>query len=559
MLVKFRHGVVKQKKDAVGNPSSIIVDDGVFRLSASKTNVFTFTISHEKFDYLFDIDHENLVWEIESGKWFLFLNVDFLTAKITTGKTQLPVFYTDIEPQNVSNGQHWYDVNDAIMRVYEDGVWKDTLRLFVGQSEGNKLTQLRVGSQFAAEPPIRPIYPLYDNFGYPMRVRRPKDKIGQMTGFQGSISKDLSKSRTLVRLGDFLVGGAASTYLQSFCLVHLMPGKKVKFSDSTDPTNRVIGMVVDGASPNSLVDIKTFGFVKNENWDWSDDQISKPLFSDGAGNVTTIPPDTGVLQQVGFVLSRDHIFLDIKRPIILTVRRQTYSFVPGELKPSVVISFTRDKKFIGSEILIDFETQETQIFSGDGVSVDFETEPVNLFTPDSALTFSYSTSDPNLFTAGADILYGFGIEDLFKFSAGSEIKLLDFEEYGSRTFNGQFGDIADFNTSTSKVFIPDNLRTLVGMSIYDLYKFNSGDGLTEYSFQTSTSNVFVPSSEFIFTWSAQDKNVFIGSHSGKFTFTSVLKNIFGTSPISQRLSFSTTSGVQVFAYGIKRQLFNFSA
>lgn len=558
MLVKFRHGVVKQRKDTVGNPASIMVDAGCFRLTASKTNVFTFTVSYEQFDYLFDIDHDKLFWKIEPGRWFLFLQVDFLTSEITTGKSRFPVFYTDNEPQNVEDGQHWYDVNESVMRVYEDGVWKDTLRLFVGHAEGDKLTQMRVGSQFTTETPIRPIYPVYDTFGYPMRVRSPKDRVGQMPAFQGSITKDLSRSRTLVRLGDFLVGSTASTYLHPFCLVHLLPGSKVKFSDSTDPFNRVIGMVVDGAETGSLVDIKTFGFVKNSNWDWSNAEISRPLFSDGAGNVTTIPQETGVHQQVGFVLSRDTIFLDIKRPIILTLPRKAYAFVPGDLKPSVVISFTKDKKFVGSEIPIDFETVPVNVLAGDGVEIDFEVERSNIFTPDSNLTFSYSTSDLNLFTPGADILYSFGIEDLFKFSAGQDIPLLDFEEYNTRTFSGDHGEIVDFNTTITNSLTPDNLSSLIGLTIFDLYSFTTGDGETTIAFDLSPTNVFVPNSEVIFIFSAQDRNVFIGSHSGRYTFTSVARNIFGTTPIEQRLSFTTASGTNSFVYGRMRQLFNFS-
>lgn len=559
MLVKFRHGVVKQRKDSAGNPSSITVDGDKFRLRASKQDPFTFTVSYLNFDYVFDIENEEITWKIEQGNWFLFLQVDFLTGKITSGKTSLPVFYTDNEPQDVSEGQHWYDVNDHTMRVFEDGVWKDTLRVFIGSSQGGKLSQARVGSQFNLERSIRPLYPVYDTFGYPMRVRRPKDTVGQMSGFMGSVTKDLSKSKTLARLGDFLVGATASTAIPQFGLVHLHSGGKVKFSDSTDPFNRVIGMVENGASPNQSVDIKTFGFVKNPQWNWSNEEISRPVFSDGAGNITTIPQDTGVHQQVGFILSSDTIFLDIKRPIILTLPRKSYSFVPGELKPSVVISYTKEKKFTGGEIEIDFETEPVKIFNGAELEIDFQTEPQKIFTPENNISFSYSTQDLKMFQPGAEILFSFGIEDLYKFSAGSGISLLDFEDYNTRTFSGDAGDIIDFNTTLANVLTPDNLQPLCSLTIFDLYSFTGGGENPKFTFEISPINVFVPQNETIFIFTTTDRNVFIGNSSSRFSFETVARNIFGTTPIEQRISFSAGSGVKVFSYGTMRQLFTFSA
>lgn len=558
MLVKFRHGVVKQRKDNVGNPSSITVDGSVFRLNATKQDPFVFTISHESFDYLFEVDNDVLTWDISEGEWFLFLQVDFLTGKISANKTNLPVFYTDSEPQNVSPGQHWYDVVNSTMRVYEDGFWKDTLRLFIGQSKGSKLSQARVGSHFGVDPAIRPIYPVSDVFGYPMRVRRPQDRIGKMPAFLGSTTKDLTKSRTLVRLGDFLVGASASTYLHDHCLVHLLPGNKVKFSDSTDPYNRVIGMVVRPTSVGEQVDIKTFGFVKNPQWDWSDDEISRPVFSDGSGNVVTQPQDSGVHQQVGFILSRDTIFLDIKRPIILTLPRKSYAFVPGELKPSVVVSFTKDKIFRGDEFKIDFETVPTTIFAGDGVEIDFEVQPQLMFTPGTDLTFSFRTENINLFTPSADILISFGITDMFKFSGGSDIGLIDFEKYNIKSFSGDFSGTIDFNTSIVNVLSSGDPSSIIGMTVFDLDAFKPGGEEPKFTFEIGATKIFVPSEDIIFSFTAQDKNIFLGHHSGTYTFSTTARRIFGTTSFEQKLSFTAGYNVKVFTSRKLHPLITFS-
>lgn len=558
MLVKFRHGIVKQQKDIAGNPASIFIDGNVFRLKGTKEQPFVFTLSFGKFDYLLEVENSNLTWPIRDGSWNLYLSMDLLTGELSTGSSSLPVFYTDNEPQNVEEGQHWFDVNDATMRVFEDGIWKDVLRIFVARAMGQKLTQMKVGSQMVTETPVKPVYPVLDTFGYPMRVRRPKDSVGQMSGFMGSTTKDLSKGRTLVRFGDFLLGATASTNLHSHCLVHLEPAKKVRFSDATDPTNRVIGMVIPPASSGQEVDIKSFGFIKNENWNWSDGEISRPLFSDGSGNPTTLPPDTGILQQVGFVVASDTMFLDIKRPVILTLPRKAYSFVPGALVPSTLVSYVKDKKFVGGEISIDFETEPLKIFSGDGLSVDLETQPQLIFAPSDPISFSYEVQNLNIFAAGSDILFSFGIEDLYKFSAGKEIQLLDFEDYNQRTFSGEKGSIIEFNASLSNVLTPDNVQSLIGLTIFDLYTFNPGTEPDVIAFEQSNTNIFVPSSDIIFTITTQDRNVLLGNFSGQFTYATVSRNIFGTTPIEQRISFIGGSGTKIFTYGTLRQLFSFN-
>lgn len=164
-----------------------------------------------------------------------------------------------------------------------------------------------------------------------------------------------------------------------------------------------------------------------------------------------------------------------------------------------------------------------------------------------------------MFQPGAEILFSFGIEDLYKFSAGSEISLLDFEDYNTRTFRGDAGDIIDFNTTLANVLTPDNLQPLFSLTIFDLYSFTGGDENPKFTFEISPINVFVPQNETIFIFTTTDRNVFLGNSSSRFSFETVAKNIFGTTPIEQRISFSAGSGVKVFSYGTMRQLFTFSA
>lgn len=556
MIVKFRNGLVKFKKDQAGNPNFLCHDGDKIRLQGDTKNPFVATIAYDKYDYLIEVEHNRLVWDKSDTEGYLYLSMDVLTGEITTGSSPYPVFYTDTEPQNCSYGQHWFDVTSATMKVYQADVWQEVFRVFVGTFKHGNLVQHNIGSQFPSIGESRPQYIISDIFGLPMRNRWENFGVGRMHAFATSKTKDLSKSRTLVRLGDFLVGAKASTNLSGYKLVHLLPNKQVKFSDSTDPENRIIGMVQPSVEKGALVDIKTFGFIQNDMWDWADSEISRPLFSDGSGDFTTIPPRVGSLQQVGFVLSKTQIFLDIKRPIILTLPRTSYAFVPGNIKPSVVISYTKERKFTsGGVIEIDFETVKSDVFSGSGVEIDYTTQYQNLFTP-GELTFSYQTNTPNLFTPGADILVAYGYEDTNKFSSGG-ITLLAFDKYSNNTFSGDFGSVVDFNTQLSKVFEPDRPSS-IGFSIMDLYSFRFNRDIPLDSFSTSTINIFEPKNEFSFIFTAVDRTVFIGNMGGLFTYNTVLKNIFGGAS-TQRISFTTNNSIKKIVCGQTIQLISFSA
>lgn len=539
MLVKFRHGIIKQKKDSVGNPSSIYIDGNLFRISATKNDPFGFTIAHGEFDYQFHITDSNLVWKIEPGKWNLFIDVDFLTATITTGKTNLPVYYTGLEPQDGIEGQHWYNTTANVMKVFVDGQWNDVLRLFVGTADGDELIQAKVGSQFVTTKPIKPLHPTFDTFGYPMRVRRPKDAMGQIPGFLGSETEDKSRSKTLVRMGDFLLGATTVTQVPPAGLVHLLPGNKVCFSDSTSPYNHVIGMVVNGAEPNQLVDIKTFGFVKYEPWEWTDAEISRPVFSDGAGNVVSRPPKTGNLQQVGFILSKDTIFLDIKWIRIATIPRVALPFVPGVLRPSVGFSYVKQLRFSGAEI-----------------TYDFETEPVEIFTPATEISYSFEVIPNRSFVPSTDILFSFGLDDSKIFQSGTEIVMVGFDDYGRRNFSGNM-ETFGFNASVQEVLGAGTDVPLLSFSVFDLYRFGGAESLKILGFSTSPTKLFSPASEIMFKVTPLDNTVFVGKFSGEYTFQTVAKKILSSGNVIQVTSFGLPNKPRVLSYGNAVQLVKF--
>lgn len=555
MLVQFRHGIVKQSRDTHGEPNFLKLVGNTVSVQASQNNPLTILFSYLDMDYLSDIDTSVLSCEVELNQSFIYLDMDVLTGEIKIGSTKLPIFYTDNEPQDVITDQHWFDVNDAVMRVYDGAEWQDKFRVCIGEVIHGHLKQYRIGGKVST--PGNGKYVAMDTFGYPMRTQKPKDSIGQLPRFLSTPAKDLTKTKTLVKYNDFLVGGKTVTPIHSFTLVHLQQNKRVITADSTNPYTRIIGMVLDASAANTLVDVKTFGFITNELWNWTDAEISRPLFCDANGNPTTSPPTTGVLQQIGFVCSTDTIFLDIKRPIILTLPQESFSFVPGDLVPSVKISFLKEKKFVGSEILIAFEDVPQSILAGNGVSIDYEVVNNNILQGNE-ISFSYNVPNLNLFTASNDILYSFNVVDNNTFNAGEEIPLLSFSKYDKYQFGGGM-DTFTFNTSMARTLSGDFEPNLIGFSIFALDTFRAQSEHGVIMFTSSPLNVFVPANEILFEISAVDKTIFLGSIGGGWTFQSVAKKLFGVSKINHTMTISVGNTSQFFTAHKAIQLLKFSA
>lgn len=554
MLVKFRHGIVKQPRGIHGEPNFLKLNGNTVSLHASSESPVTVLFSYLDMDYLGEVQDSTLTCKIDTNQSFIFLEMDVLTGEIGLGSTNFPIFYTDNEPQDVVSGQHWFDVNDFVMRVFDGTQWRDTFRVMVGEVTHGVLTQYKIGGKI--NKPATGKYITMDTFGYPMRISKPKDKIGQLPRFQSSVVKDLTKTKTLVKFGDFLVGAKTVHPTHSHTLVHLLPNKRIITADSTDPYTRVIGMVINPSPANTLVDIKTFGFITNEFWYWTDAEISRPLFCDANGNPTTKPPTNGVIQQVGFVCSTNTMFLDIKRPIIVATPRDTFSVVPGDLIPSVKISFKKEKKFVGGEFLIDFQDEPQQIFSGDGVSINYQSVS-NKIIQGGDLTFSYTTNEINLFTDSTEILYSFNVVDPNTFSAGKEIKLLNFSKYIETNFNGEITPFT-FNTVLVNNFEGEYEPNLLGFSIYDLHEFRpkSENGVIAYS--TIPTKTFVPASEIVFQINAIEKTVFYGTIAGTWTFESVACNLFGGTTIEHTMQLKYETNVKNFVAGNAMQLIKFA-
>lgn len=512
MLLKFRQGVVSHKQDKDGNPLHLTLKASNVSLVASDKSPTVLSFCHRDMDYIVELtkDKPN-AWTGVSNGSSLFWDMDFLTGKISEGFTNLPVFYTDSAPQNVPEGQHWFDNSNNCMFLFEDGVWKEKLRIFAGKIKNNRIVFSKVGTQAGLTTENYGGFLQFDNFGYPLRKIKNNHNIGEMPRFNTSRSKDMSMAKSLVKFNDFLIGGIAETRLQKFTLVHLKPNRKIVFADAGDPTTRCIGMVANDYEIGDEVDITTIGFKQNPKWAWTDEQMGRPLFYNELGEFTVHPVKNGVVQQVGFVLTRDTIFLDIKRPVILNEPRNPLVRYfkpahPGSTPPSAIVKykFSGDLQYSLKEISIGFETAKVNYLQMVTSSIGFNIPPkLTTLSAASDITINFAknplpyTPPENkeiLISPSGQLTYSFTTlpsipVNPISFSPGFDIPLIGFNKFAATDFIPGSELSINFNTSKTNIFTDGSKINILSFTIYGMDTF-AGKTLNPFSFQVGGSLFF---------------------------------------------------------------------
>jgi hypothetical protein len=114
-----------------------------------------------------------------------------------------------------------------------------------------------------------------------------------------------------------LVYAQADEEIPKFHLVCFKPSRRMMLASSNTITSFVSGLVVEDLHQEEVGQIVTNGVIRNEQWNWTEDQINKPLFCGTAGELRLNPPNAGFVQQVGYVYDQDSIYLNIFAPVRL--------------------------------------------------------------------------------------------------------------------------------------------------------------------------------------------------------------------------------------------------
>lgn len=116
-----------------------------------------------------------------------------------------------------------------------------------------------------------------------------------------------------------LPGGSILTYYAAIDLsgnkvIALNNVSKAVYADNTTKYSNILGISINAALTDDIVNIQTGGELVEPSWNWTPEL---PIYLGSLGNLTQIPPVSGAAVVVGFAISSNKIFIAIGAPIEL--------------------------------------------------------------------------------------------------------------------------------------------------------------------------------------------------------------------------------------------------
>ena len=332
MKIDFRQGIVRTQTSLTG-PNWIQKTS----LSGSTVDLnvgdipIVITFAHYAGNYLFEENKDIMgAWGgaspgsnngplVDIGQTqYLYWDVDLATGALTRGWTLVPPIISATEPINAVNDTHWFDLSQTRTRVFRKtgvapGVWMDKIRLFAAVYDSSAILRpYQIGSQVG----LTGGEWLHGNLILGTNNKPLKQSDGTFATTQTDLIIYQTSSQN-VRFDTALVFAQAAEELPKYHCVSFLPKKRIGLASCDNMGLFVAGIVTANYNQEEVAQVISNGVIRNEQWDWADNQINRPLFCGPHGEIRLTPPLTGVVQQIGIVYEQDSIFLNIQLPVRL--------------------------------------------------------------------------------------------------------------------------------------------------------------------------------------------------------------------------------------------------
>ena len=242
--------------------------------------------------------------------YWLYIDIDELTAARTFDSTTLQPFTGANPPTNAFIDQHWFDTTTTTTRVWNGVTWVQKLRVFLAKyDEGSIIEPFPLGTQVGINQEVTLGHILFDEDETPVRSfkRRGLGKfLTTSTNFLTHTSKSANISfETAVRVA------RASQTIPGYSVVAFDSNQNLKLASYNDLVDQAVGIVVDDLNTDEIGNYITTGYITHTGWNWTQ-APGTPLFVGVTGEITTTIPQSGSVQKIGVVISPQEIYLDIQ-------------------------------------------------------------------------------------------------------------------------------------------------------------------------------------------------------------------------------------------------------
>jgi hypothetical protein len=342
MKLTFKQGIVKSQVDSNNVPTflnkSSTSDYVSLYINATSTLI---TFSHGSVDYLYEESNSvEQAWgpftPPVTQTYYLYWDIDLETGIRTFGHTTFTTVVSETPPTILANGQHWFNLLDKKMYVYQDLGWAEKIRVFAGVYANGSLTPYSVldtsvtpsvtryfTTQVGLHETANAGFILFDDNTLP--IRRSQNSTFLTTESQFYTTKSLISA---VNFDTNLFYATANENVPAFSIVSYNKDNTLSVASYDDVhATSANGFIRNEVYKGEVTNIVTNGYITNINWRFSV-PAATPVYLGLNGEIQLTPPRSGFIQKVGTIVSPDTIFVNIEPQIVYNTVNHTSTSIP---------------------------------------------------------------------------------------------------------------------------------------------------------------------------------------------------------------------------------------
>lgn len=317
MKISFRQGIVRYQTDVNAQPTFLqksTLDSQFIDLVVSPDPTII-AFAHHAADYLFEEARTvQKAWGPFTGSTtqYLYWDINVLTASLTRGFTAYPPIFSGVAPVSPVIDQHWFDTTNTVMLIWNGNKWIEKIRVFAAVYNSQSIIKgFALGTQAGLNTEVDVGEIVLDGFSKPLRQSDGSFLTSTVNmSVVGLATKKVKVEAELLYL-------LANESIAKFNCVQARPGRTCVLANSADFMSRVAGIAMEDMYAGETAEIVAQGLVRSDTWAWPAASVNRPIFCGVSGQLTTTPPQNGVLQQVGVIYDTDSIYVNLFPPIVL--------------------------------------------------------------------------------------------------------------------------------------------------------------------------------------------------------------------------------------------------
>lgn len=300
MKLPFRQGIVRAQTDVSQNPNFLQKTSvGIDLLTAN--DVLTLSFSHGDSEYSYtESSPITTAWSgsFQTGAdYYLYVDLNPLTAERTFGFTKPQPTNGPTSPQNPENDQHWFDMTNTKTKVWDAGVshWVEKIRVFVAKlKNGNVIeyifpigdSQVGISRSLSS---LANFYPsgriLFGDSGHP--VKKPSGEF-----FTTEDNFYVGGSRVdSIRLESNVISAIADQIISGFSVVKFNSAGKIVLANYADIGHATLAIVTSDLMIGDSGSVIIQGAIVNPSWANMGWNVNDELWVKDSGELVNHDPN----------------------------------------------------------------------------------------------------------------------------------------------------------------------------------------------------------------------------------------------------------------------------